>query len=505
MPYFINLAPSYDLTLIPTYLSKQGLLGEVDWRQRLSNGQYSIRADRDRRAAAEPLSRPIPTAPATSGCAARSRRRATSSSTRTGSSAGTSPGCPTSSSPTTTSCRASTSATIISRTSFRRSTCAGRPITASSTSAPTISRARRPTTTTARCLLAAPVFDYNRVFALPGGPHLRARRRGDDRRQRRQHRPDQRGLPVDRPADVRQRLPPLQRLRDGGRRQIREHLLSRRVHAAQHRRRLRPRIRPGLVAAQLHRPDRRSLEAVRLRPPRRRSDRAQRDRLDHLRERDRIEHGRQLEPGGVLLGLRSGRVRPRHGGRRPRIPLSVRADDLRGARRRSRRSPSSSSVRTRSFRASSRTRTPRASSSTRRTCSPGTSSPATTGSRAARGSTTASSTRPISPTADTPTSSAGESIQVAGQNSYTLFDVANTGLESGLDKKILQLRGRRDDPADLGSDLVHQQAAVRQFDVPARPLRRHRQGDASPASPAASTMRSTRRSRRLAGSIRARA
>ncbi len=24
LPYFINLAPSYDLTLIPTYLSKQG-------------------------------------------------------------------------------------------------------------------------------------------------------------------------------------------------------------------------------------------------------------------------------------------------------------------------------------------------------------------------------------------------------------------------------------------------------------------------------------------------
>ncbi len=43
IPYFINLAPSYDLTLIPTYLSKQGLLGEVDWRQRLTNGQYSIK------------------------------------------------------------------------------------------------------------------------------------------------------------------------------------------------------------------------------------------------------------------------------------------------------------------------------------------------------------------------------------------------------------------------------------------------------------------------------
>jgi LPS-assembly protein len=44
LPYFINLAPNYDLLLTPTYLSKQGLLGEVDWRQRLSNGVYSIRA-----------------------------------------------------------------------------------------------------------------------------------------------------------------------------------------------------------------------------------------------------------------------------------------------------------------------------------------------------------------------------------------------------------------------------------------------------------------------------
>ena len=44
MPYFINLAPNYDLTITPTYLSKQGLLGEIDWRQRLDNGIYSIRA-----------------------------------------------------------------------------------------------------------------------------------------------------------------------------------------------------------------------------------------------------------------------------------------------------------------------------------------------------------------------------------------------------------------------------------------------------------------------------
>ena len=43
-PYFINLAPNYDLTLTPTFLSKQGLLGEADWRQRLSNGSYNVRA-----------------------------------------------------------------------------------------------------------------------------------------------------------------------------------------------------------------------------------------------------------------------------------------------------------------------------------------------------------------------------------------------------------------------------------------------------------------------------
>ena len=150
-PYFINLAPNYDLTVIPTYLSKQGLLGEVDWRQRLSNGVYSIRDDGNRPAGAQPFFRRTPTAPATTGCAARSRPRATSFSTSTGSSAGTPPGCPTNFSPTITNCRVSTSATTISRTSSRRSTCADRPTTASSTSAAIISRARRRTIKIARC------------------------------------------------------------------------------------------------------------------------------------------------------------------------------------------------------------------------------------------------------------------------------------------------------------------------------------------------------------------
>jgi LPS-assembly protein len=44
IPYFIDLAPNYDLTVTPTILTRQGLLGEVEWRHRLLNGSYNIRA-----------------------------------------------------------------------------------------------------------------------------------------------------------------------------------------------------------------------------------------------------------------------------------------------------------------------------------------------------------------------------------------------------------------------------------------------------------------------------
>jgi LPS-assembly protein len=44
IPYFFNLAPNYDLTVTPTYLSRQGFLGKAEWRHRLLNGSYSIRA-----------------------------------------------------------------------------------------------------------------------------------------------------------------------------------------------------------------------------------------------------------------------------------------------------------------------------------------------------------------------------------------------------------------------------------------------------------------------------
>ncbi|WP_349369813.1 LPS-assembly protein LptD [Salinarimonas sp.] len=44
VPFFINLAPNYDITLRPAYLSRQGVLGDVQWRHRLLTGSYSIRA-----------------------------------------------------------------------------------------------------------------------------------------------------------------------------------------------------------------------------------------------------------------------------------------------------------------------------------------------------------------------------------------------------------------------------------------------------------------------------
>ncbi len=43
VPYFWALAPNYDLTLTPTYYTKQGFLGEVEWRHRLANGAYNIK------------------------------------------------------------------------------------------------------------------------------------------------------------------------------------------------------------------------------------------------------------------------------------------------------------------------------------------------------------------------------------------------------------------------------------------------------------------------------
>lgn len=42
-PYYLALAPNYDLTLSPSYYTNQGFMGQAEWRHRLSNGQYTVR------------------------------------------------------------------------------------------------------------------------------------------------------------------------------------------------------------------------------------------------------------------------------------------------------------------------------------------------------------------------------------------------------------------------------------------------------------------------------
>lgn len=43
LPFYIALAPTYDLLLSPTYYTKQGFLGEAEFRQRFDNGRYMIK------------------------------------------------------------------------------------------------------------------------------------------------------------------------------------------------------------------------------------------------------------------------------------------------------------------------------------------------------------------------------------------------------------------------------------------------------------------------------
>jgi LPS-assembly protein len=43
-PYFWAIAPDKDLTILPTWTTKQGPLLEAEWRQKMASGQYSARA-----------------------------------------------------------------------------------------------------------------------------------------------------------------------------------------------------------------------------------------------------------------------------------------------------------------------------------------------------------------------------------------------------------------------------------------------------------------------------
>ena len=43
IPYYLALSPTYDLTVKGTGYTRQGFLGEAEWRQRFNNGQYSLK------------------------------------------------------------------------------------------------------------------------------------------------------------------------------------------------------------------------------------------------------------------------------------------------------------------------------------------------------------------------------------------------------------------------------------------------------------------------------
>ncbi len=44
VPIFWAMAPNYDFTFTPIYFTQQGFFGEAEWRQRLANGAYFVRA-----------------------------------------------------------------------------------------------------------------------------------------------------------------------------------------------------------------------------------------------------------------------------------------------------------------------------------------------------------------------------------------------------------------------------------------------------------------------------
>ena len=44
LPYYWAMAPNYDLTFTPSVYSRQGFLGEAEWRHRLEHGQYTVTA-----------------------------------------------------------------------------------------------------------------------------------------------------------------------------------------------------------------------------------------------------------------------------------------------------------------------------------------------------------------------------------------------------------------------------------------------------------------------------
>ena len=328
LPYFINLAPNYDLTLTPTLLSKQGLLGEVDWRQRLSNGVYSIKATGIDQAQPGVF-------PAFPYGAGDTRLRGSIQSVgnfflndmwQFG-----------------------WNGTWLSDKFFLNdyrlqginfdnfyfqdviSSVYLRGQAGRSFFDLSAYHFEGTTANDDSCTLpvaVAPVFDYNRVMNVPAD---RTNGLGGE-------------LTVDANiANIDQTNAAFQstglqtfdsayHLYNVCETQVGTAVLKDlpgkcllRGIAGDY-----TRASGRFLAARVYRPDRRSLEAVRVRAPRRRGDRTQRNRIDHLRQRARHEHGRQFEPGGLLFRLEPGGFRTRHGGPRGRVPLSVHLHNLLG-------------------------------------------------------------------------------------------------------------------------------------------------------------------------------
>ena len=85
IPYYWAIAPDYDATFTPRFTTKQGVLMQAEFRQRLIDGSYQIRAygiDQ-----LDPGA--LPASRATASSAAASTPRASSRSTTNGSGAGT--------------------------------------------------------------------------------------------------------------------------------------------------------------------------------------------------------------------------------------------------------------------------------------------------------------------------------------------------------------------------------------------------------------------------------
>lgn len=44
VPYYLALSPTYDATVYGSYFTKQGFLGDIEWRQKFDSGYYTLRA-----------------------------------------------------------------------------------------------------------------------------------------------------------------------------------------------------------------------------------------------------------------------------------------------------------------------------------------------------------------------------------------------------------------------------------------------------------------------------